>query len=130
METNVENVVVTENPIMDIPEVVEETVNAIEPIKVPMIEVPVAEEKTFLGLDSRTWKDVGISAGLVFSGIVADRIIPWGCRKVKSGIKSLVNIVKTAKGINLTNQDQPEQQTATEIPVPQQTESTPAPQEK
>lgn len=129
-----ENVVTNVVETVEVPEVVEEAVTAIQPIEIPQIEVPVvAEEKTFLGLDGRTWKDVGISAGLVLSGVAADRIIPWGCRKVKSGIKSLVNILKTAKnGVNLTNQqaNAEQNQNAQEIPVPQQTESNPAPQEK
>lgn len=94
-----ENVVTNVVETVEVPEILEEAVNtAIQPVEVPQIEVPVvAEEKTFLGMDSRSWKDVGISAGLVLSGVAIDRIVPWGYRKVKSGIKSLVNIVKTAK---------------------------------
>ena len=125
-----ENVVTNVVETVEVPEILEEAVNtAIQPVEVPQIEVPVvAEEKTFLGMDSRSWKDVGISAGLVLSGVAIDRIVPWGYRKVKSGIKSLVNIVKTAKnGVDL-NQTQPEQQTATEIPVPQ--DATPDPKQE
>ena len=125
-----ENVVTNVVETVEVPEILEEAVNtAIQPVEIPQIEVPVvAEEKTFLGMDSRSWKDVGISAGLVLSGVAIDRIVPWGYRKVKNGIKSLVNIVKTAKnGVNLTNEQTNAEQQNQEIPVPQ--DATPAPQE-
>ena len=126
-----ENVVTNVVETVEVPEILEEAVNtAIQPVEVPQIEVPVvAEEKTFLGMDSRSWKDVGISAGLVLSGVAIDRIVPWGYRKVKSGIKSLVNIVKTAKnGVNLTNEQTNAEQQNQEIPVPQDT--TPDPKQE
>lgn len=131
METNVENVVVTENPIMDVPEVVEEAVNtAIEPVQVPTITVPVEETKKIFGMEQRTLVDVGITVGLVGAGAALDRIIPWAFRKIKNGVQTVKDVINSKKnGVNL-NQDQPEQQTVTEIPVPQQTESNPAPQEK
>lgn len=127
-----ENIVaenVVETPVVEIPEVVEEAVNtAIEPVQVPTITVPVEETKKIFGMEQRTLVDVGITVGLVGAGAALDRIIPWAFRKIKNGVQTVKDAINSKKnGVNL-NQDQPEQQTATEIPVPQ--DATPAPQEK
>ena len=127
-----ENIVaenVVETPVVEIPEVVEEAVNqAIEPVQVPTITVPVEETKKIFGMEQRTLVDVGITVGLVGAGAALDRIIPWAFRKIKSGVQTVKDVINSKKnGVDL-NQTQPEQQTATEIPVPQ-TDATPAPQE-
>lgn len=127
-----ENIVaenVVETPVVEIPEVVEEAVNtAIEPVQVPTITVPVEETKKIFGMEQRTLVDVGITVGLVGAGAALDRIIPWAFRKIKSGVQTVKDVINSKKnGVDL-NQTQPEQQTATEIPVPQ--DATPDPKQE
>lgn len=128
-----ENVVetnVVENPVVEIPEVVEEAVNmAIEPVQVPTIEIPVEEQKTFLGLDGQTWKDVGVLTACAAGGALLDRAIPWAVRKIKAGVKFVGEKINSkTNGVNLTNQQAQAEQQPTEIPVPQDT--TPEPKQE
>jgi len=128
MENVVENVV-TET--VEVPEVVE-TVTAIQPVEVPQIEVPVAEQKAFLGLDTKTWKDVAVLGTAVGTGVVLDRAVPWMVKKIKGCVKRAKKAFNAVKeNDSAENQAKSEEQkTQTENPV-SQTETTPAtPQEK
>lgn len=134
MEENVVNTNVAENPVVT-PEVVETAMQtAIEPVQVPQIAaVPMPEQKTFLGLDSKTWTDIGVLSGATATGVILDRVIPWAFKKAKEAFKNAKEAYAMVKnGANAGNQNQqPAQEPANENPVAQQpTETTPVtPQE-
>lgn len=115
-----ENVVtnVVETPV--VPEVVVETpaVQAIEPVQVQNIAVPApAPEAKILGMDKRTLTDVGITTGLIMSGVALDRLIPWAWRKLKGAAQTMTSAISMAKnGVNLNEQ----------AAAPQQANTTPA----
>ena len=125
METNEVVTNAVENPVV-VPEVVENAVQAIEPVKVPEIVVPEAAEQKFLGLDGRTWTDVAVLGGAVAGGAILSRAIPWALRKVKDAVETTKQAFAAAKnGVNLNEGQQPAQTTAqtNEIPVPQTAET-------
>lgn len=112
MEENVVTTVV-ETPVT--PEVAAET-KAIEPVQVPVIEVPAVKEEKFLGVDKKTAQDLGISFGLMATGAVLDRAIPWAIKKVKDAIKTAKTTIEIAKnGTKLDEQVKAE--AATEAPA-------------
>lgn len=129
-ENNVVMNAVVENPVVNTtPEVVETVQTAIKPVQVPQITVPpVDNNKTFLGLDSKTWTDIGVLSGATATGVILDRVIPWAFKKAKEAFKNAM----VKNGANAGNQNQqPAQEPAKENPVSQQpTEATPVtPQE-
>lgn len=134
-ENNVVMNAVVENPVVNTtPEVVETVQTAIEPVQVPQITVPVNNNKTFLGLDSKTWTDIGVLSGSAAVGALLDRALPWAFKKVKSAIETAKDAYAVAKNNAAVNQNTAQQSTqepAKENPVPQQpTEATPVtPQE-
>ena len=135
-ENNVVMNAVVENPVVNTtPEVVETVQTAIEPVQVPQITVPVNNNKTFLGLDGKTWTDIGVLSGATATGVILDRVIPWAFKKVKDAFKNAKEAYAMVKnGANAGNQNnqQPAQATTTETTVPPQQliETTPVtPQE-
>ena len=144
MENEVVNTVVAE-PVVESTPVVVETVQTAVPavventtqIAAPVIEA-VAEkvEKTFLGLNGRQWSDVGIAAGIGLAGAgIAEGIRYMVVKKpITNAIKNAKKVLDYAKNgtdLNDQTQAQPEQAAVNqEIPVPQQTQTTPVtPQE-
>lgn len=110
--------------------VVEKVQQAIQPVEIPNIVVPMPEKK-YLGMDAKTAKDVLVVTGLVTLGGVGHKCLEVCVPKVVAFGKRIWNAIKGSGNVQVQQeQPAPAQQPANPEPQPvQQTQPTPAPQE-